>query len=233
MKQIIFFILLSINFVTHSQDMLFYPDGSKLEVKVLEVLIDEIKYLKWNYQDGPIYTEDKKNILMILYKNGETEVFNSDENSDDKKKSYKRNQKEYELDDLGKNIISFNPIHLFFSNITFAYERFDNSNKKSIRLPLTIGVYNELYFNIASEIKFFKGKNLKNRYFLGPSFQLGAYRVYGGLNVYFAPMFHNGWSFQPTRNFNITLDGSLGPLIDEDGFSSINYQIGVSLGYRF
>jgi hypothetical protein len=226
MKQILFFILLSINFVTHSQDMLFYPDGSKLEVKVLEVLIDEIKYLKWNFQEGPIYTEEKKNLLMILYKNGETEVFNSSDNGKDEKE----NNQEFDNDELGKNIVSLNPIHLFFGNITFAYERFYNANNKSIRFPLTVGYFSNVYFNIGSEIKYFKGKNVKSRYFLGPSFHFGANNAYG---YYFSPMFLNGWSFQPIKDFNITLDGSIGPAFDENTDAYLNFQIGVSLGYRF
>lgn len=56
-------------------DIITYVDGSKLEVKILEVGISEISYKKASNPNGPIYEERKRDILRIDYENGTSDVF--------------------------------------------------------------------------------------------------------------------------------------------------------------
>lgn len=57
-----------------SQDQLFKKDNTKLEVKILEINPTEIKYKLFNYEDGPIITVLKSEVVLIIYKNGMHEV---------------------------------------------------------------------------------------------------------------------------------------------------------------
>ena len=43
--------------------------------KVLEITSTEIKYKKWNNQDGPTYSIDRSEVVSINYENGEVDCF--------------------------------------------------------------------------------------------------------------------------------------------------------------
>ncbi len=70
--QVFFLLVLHAN----AQDQMIMKNGSELQVKVLEIQPDIIKYKKWDNLDGPSYSENKANVFMIKYKNGSKDVFN-------------------------------------------------------------------------------------------------------------------------------------------------------------
>lgn len=51
-------------------------EASPLEVKILEVNPEEIKYKKLNYLDGPTFILSKSDLIKIEYENGDIETFN-------------------------------------------------------------------------------------------------------------------------------------------------------------
>lgn len=57
-------------------DKLFKADNTVIDCKIIEVSDLEIKYKKANYLDGPTYSIAKKEVVTILYANGESEVVN-------------------------------------------------------------------------------------------------------------------------------------------------------------
>ena len=63
-----------------AQDIITKKNGNNvvtIEAKIIEISSSEIKYKKFDFQDGPTYTELKANILMIRYENGLKEVFDN------------------------------------------------------------------------------------------------------------------------------------------------------------
>jgi hypothetical protein len=52
--------------------------GDEIQVKVLEVSTDVVKYKKWDNLEGPTYSINKTEIFMIKYKNGTKDVFKID-----------------------------------------------------------------------------------------------------------------------------------------------------------
>lgn len=106
MKQLVlttFFVLL-FSFVGYSQDRVVKTNGDILDVKVIEVGSDYIKYRLYNEMDGPIYNISTSEILMIKYESGRIEEYfkkESHSNSndiafrDDPYKSYKELKKIY------------------------------------------------------------------------------------------------------------------------------------------
>ena len=61
----------------YSQDNIILKNGDEIKAKVLEVTTDQIKYKKWDNQEGPTYSAEKSDIFMIQYKNGTKDVFNN------------------------------------------------------------------------------------------------------------------------------------------------------------
>src|SRR5690606_42018651 len=48
-----------------AQDIIYKKGGEKLEVKVKEIGLDEVKYARWEDQDGILYSIAKETILKI------------------------------------------------------------------------------------------------------------------------------------------------------------------------
>lgn len=61
--------------MAHAQDIIVKKDGGTLATKVIEVGQSEVKYKKFNHQDGPTYTILKADVNYINYENGEKESF--------------------------------------------------------------------------------------------------------------------------------------------------------------
>ncbi|MCG6186522.1 hypothetical protein [Maribellus maritimus] len=79
MKKIIFILfgVLFINISGFSQDIITKTTGEDIEAKVLEVDRTEIRYKRYSNLDGPIFTLQKSDILMIRYENGTKDIFNT------------------------------------------------------------------------------------------------------------------------------------------------------------
>lgn len=77
MKQIFITLLLAIGFsvCVQAQDVVIKNDKTEFKAKVLKVSDSEIEYKKWEMQDGPSYTINKRDVFMIIYKNGTRETF--------------------------------------------------------------------------------------------------------------------------------------------------------------
>lgn len=75
-----FLILFSVVFINalNAQDFIIKKNGDELSAKVQEVGTTEIKYKKFDNQDGPTYTILRTEVFMIKYANGTKEVFGAD-----------------------------------------------------------------------------------------------------------------------------------------------------------
>ncbi len=59
----------------NAQDIIIFRNGEETKSKVLEVSTDQVKYKKWENQDGPTYSSLKSDIFMIKYQNGTKDIF--------------------------------------------------------------------------------------------------------------------------------------------------------------
>jgi len=73
-------ILFSVVFINalHAQDFIIKKNGDEISAKVEEIGTTEIKYKKFDNQDGPMYTIARTEVFMIKYANGTKEVFTTD-----------------------------------------------------------------------------------------------------------------------------------------------------------
>ncbi|MDR2037649.1 MAG: hypothetical protein LBQ60_06975, partial [Bacteroidales bacterium] len=68
--------ILSLTFVgVSAQDVIVTKNSKKIEAKVLEINVDNIKYKNFDHLDGAIYTLPKSDIVTIVYQNGRVETF--------------------------------------------------------------------------------------------------------------------------------------------------------------
>ncbi len=74
LKKFIFFNLLFLTKFIVGQDILYTSKGTKLEVKVLEINLTDIKYKNYSYLNGPTYVISKSDIVLIKYKNNTTDI---------------------------------------------------------------------------------------------------------------------------------------------------------------
>jgi len=64
-----------------AQDKIHTTDNTVIEAKVIEINDAEIKYKKFSNPNGPSYVIDKLKVSMIVYENGEKDIFNQNKTS--------------------------------------------------------------------------------------------------------------------------------------------------------
>ncbi|GHT79291.1 hypothetical protein FACS189464_4000 [Bacteroidia bacterium] len=78
MKKVFFSLLLaSVGIVGYSQDIIVTKDSKRIEAKVTEVNVDNIRYFKFDNLEGPVYTLPKSELTVILFQNGQVENFDT------------------------------------------------------------------------------------------------------------------------------------------------------------
>ena len=71
-------LFVTISIVSFAQDIIITKDKERIQAKILEVSKDEIKYKKFTYQDGPVFSFDIDEIVTVAYENGEVEIYDED-----------------------------------------------------------------------------------------------------------------------------------------------------------
>ncbi len=167
--------------------------------------------------------------------------------------------------DFGSNFISINVIDLAFSGfLTFSYERTLKSGNFSFRVPLSLGLkrsdefdYYEGYynknkiFNTGFDFYFYPSGQGRAKYFMGPSLEYGQYKYlqydYYSLNnikkvaAYYAILFQNGFLFQPTKDFNISVNVGVGftqSILNSEyqyirNHGDFTFRGGLNMGFKF
>lgn len=64
-----------------AQDTIVLRNGDIKSVKITEVSKSQVKYVLWDYQEGPVYVQETSDILMVKYKNGNRELFSQSRTS--------------------------------------------------------------------------------------------------------------------------------------------------------
>jgi hypothetical protein len=81
MKAILVLVTLFFSYHLFSQDSIITRSGQVIPAKVNEVTQTEVKYRKPSNPDGPLYVMSKSDVVVIEYKNGTKDVFQSSDNS--------------------------------------------------------------------------------------------------------------------------------------------------------
>ncbi len=78
MKKVFFLsIFVLISFVSICQDIIIKKSGEEIKSKILEIGVYDIKYKRFDFQDGPVYSISKSEVVLVRYENGINEVITS------------------------------------------------------------------------------------------------------------------------------------------------------------
>lgn len=78
-----------------AQDTIVLRNGDIKSVKVTEVSKYQVKYVLWDYQDGPVYVQENSDIFMVKYKNGTKELYDQYNNEQQQQQSNNQSTEYY------------------------------------------------------------------------------------------------------------------------------------------
>ncbi len=97
-RKILLFFAALIYFSAMAQDIIVTKNAERIEALITEVSSSEIRYKKWNFQDGPVFVAQTSNLSAIIYKNGEVQVFGQEqttENTEEKSSATSKKSFQY------------------------------------------------------------------------------------------------------------------------------------------
>ena len=253
----LFFILWFITSTTgaFAQDIIYKTDGSKEEVKILQVGSREIQYKKFDNLDGPVYIINKENTVMITYENGDYDLFSRPMNG--------KNVDNQELaTDFARNIFAYHLFDLVFGDFALSYERLLPSGTVGIKIPVAFGFdeydnwdFNNIFYSGVG-VNFYPTGQGKWKYFMGPHLRIGYSKANDWVDYYddqgnywysdevdsegiYTKFFvDNGVQFMPLKNFSVSAIGSIGiryfpEAPYEEDVVRTDGQFAINLCYRF
>jgi len=83
MKKILtsLYLILCFQIGSFAQDLIVKKNQVEIESKIIEITENVIKYKKWTFLEGPIYSVKKSDVFLVLYANGEKEYYGSEDSS--------------------------------------------------------------------------------------------------------------------------------------------------------
>lgn len=240
---------------TFAQDVIYKTDGTREEVKIIQIGNREVQYKKFDNPDGPVYIINKENMVMITYENGDYDLFTrpvNDKNIDNQQLSV----------DFAKNVFGYHLFDLVFGDFALSYERILPSGKIGIKVPVAFGFdeydnwdFNNIFYSGVG-VNFYPTGQGKWKYFMGPQLRIGYSRSTDWVDYYddsgnywytdqvsnegvYTKFFvDNGVQFMPLKNFSVSAIASIGiryfpeARYDEDVVRT-DGQFALNLCYRF
>jgi hypothetical protein len=158
MKKHLIGLLIFLANISYAQDQLFKKDNTKLEVKILEISQNEIKYKLFTYQDGPTIIISKSDVALIIYQNGVHEVLNTPavpespavvyyQNSEysGTRSRAKNDSTEFAKLTMTKNLISTNILDPLNGSFSLSYLREFAHNYLNVYVPVSFGFANPYF----------------------------------------------------------------------------------------
>ena len=219
---IIITVLISKNI--NAQDKIFLKSGDKIEAKITEVNIDNIKYKNFSNPNGPVFTIPKKDINKVVYENGESDIF--------KEEGFRRIR-------INADVLAFT----YNGPISASYERLNESGKFGYEIPINIHMTEGEFYGLTTglNLKYYVSGRAKG-FYVGPTLALGVFDYYYDYGDYdwgyeyafsVIPGAKLGYQLQINNLFGINLGGTVGYVIP---FKS-NYQgdiaYSINLGINF
>ena len=228
MKKILLLTIALFSFVTlKAQDKVYFTNGDQLEVKVLEVNADNVKYKKYSNIEGPTYTKNKSEIIKVIYQNGESEIFKGDVNNNiyleknyNQESKSSKEEKQFRKNRIYIQIASFSTDGIvLIPNI--AYERLNSKSKWGQEFSIDYRAFTTTLYDISilrlgiAGNYYLKGKG--KGFYVGPATSL-AFIDYSDSNnkVSFTALDLGGQiggQFQISDSFGINIRGKLGYLL--------------------
>ncbi len=218
-------IIASLLFYTsvQAQDIIFFKDGTKDSVKILEIGHRVISYKKYKRLDGPTYEVKKTTVILIEFEDGEIEVIASKPQA---------NTTITEKYIFKKNILTLNLFGATIGGFHMGYENISKKGNFGLKTNIIASFTPDLIglYAVGIDFNFYTEGQKRVNYFFGPSFRVGAI----GTDIPFASvLFNNGVSYSAKSGFYLSTQLGLGPAVyDEDEFLVYGFFM-FNIGGRF
>ncbi len=201
----------------NAQDKIFLKSGDKIEAKITEVNIDNIKYKNFSNLNGPVFTIPKKDINKVVYENGESDIF--------KEEGFRRNR-------INADVLAFT----YNSAFSASYERLNESGKFGYEIPINVHMTEGEFMGVTTglNLKYYVSGSAKG-FYVGPTLALGVfdynYDYYFDFSV--IPGAKLGYQLQINNLFGLNLGGTVGYVIPIESISQGDIAYSINLGLSF
>lgn len=223
-QKLILFFCIALLFIcapsAHAQDLIFFKNGTKDTVKVLEIGTQYITYKKTFHPTGPKYKVYAADVVLIEFADGTVEVIKTQPIAVQENRNHPR------------NVFMGNVLGLMAGNIHLGYESISADGYFGLRVNLAATVYDVFDFSIATtgvDFNFYPKGQTKTRYFVGPSFRVG---IVDYDDPYAAILINNGVAYDATDDLYIGGQLGLGVGIDEWGVIPYGFLM-FNMGMKF
>lgn len=203
----------------YSQDIIFFKNGTKDTVKVLEIGPELIAYKKHFHPTGPTYKVLAREVVLIEFSDGTIEVIKTIQPID-------------EGEQLPRNILMGNTLGLIAGNMHLGYESISADGYFGLRVNLIANVYNVLDLSINAvgvDFNFYPKGQGETQFFIGPSMRVG---VIDYDDPFGAILLNNGVAH--TTKANLFMSGQVGLGVGIDDYGIIPYGfLMFNIGQRF
>lgn len=219
-----------------AQDKIYLKSGKNVEAKILEVNVEDVKYKMFSYLDGPTFTVLKTDIQIVIYQNGESQIFEEKKTSKDRARVLP----------IGSNRINLDFLSIAYNGPSYmSYEKISKSKRIGYEIPFNIHYINgEGIVGVSTgfNAKFYVSGNAKG-FYIGPTIAIGAFEFYrddfdfnNNWDSYAeAPGliigFKLGGQFQLTKVFGLSTSTSLGYMTPLENASNLYGDVAFSLNF--
>ena len=246
----------------YSQDTLYRNDGSRQVAKIIEINETQVKYKLGINLNGPTYVINRDDVMKIVFETGLVDVFPKmtihaslpGRKKDPRSTDFGRNFISLNVPDIGLGSLTF--------NYEYTLKSGDFSFKCPLSLGLIStglvdapsryydyrGYYDrDKIFSTGLDFYFYPFGQGKARYFIGPSVEYGLFNYWTVIfnpnppfdsrsakerGTYHAFLMQNGFLFQPSKHFNISIHVGTG-YSSAMTHGSITIRAGLNVGYKF
>lgn len=212
----------------YGQDLIIRTDNVQIQAKVLEIGANQIRFRRSESPDTVTYVISTRDVVTVQLADGTRRSFAPAVDPAQNIEYYN-----YETG-WGRNMISWSVTDIFITNLTFAYERYANSGKFGVKVPVSIGLnpdpenYDGYWrgnrsFAAGLALNYYPFGQGRISYYLGPTAELGLansyYWDYRDINnpqmlntdvqVYTFTL-NNGAYYHFTKSFMMVVDVGLG-----------------------
>lgn len=174
---VIFISILFCSVLGFSQDQIFLRSGEKIDVRVIEVTPEFIKYKSKANPEGPLYSKKITDVLLITYANGTTEVYEVE-----KVVSASTKNKNDTAMIINSHSLALNFVPLLYQQLELDYQYLFPNRVIGISFPITYvmnpGItrsLNEfaLLWSAGSDLKFYFDGQKSVSFYVGFGFDVG------------------------------------------------------------
>ncbi len=188
MKRISFlFCFALITMVAAAQDIIITAQAERIEALITEISSTEIRYKKWNYQNGPTFVLSVNELNSIIYGNGDVQLFKPQaKESDEHEEEAKEDVSE------GTDTPTTNVRHRYINDVRFqgyifGGDNFGFSRKVRNRGSILYGPSLDFDFGVRIKDFFYVGFDFGTHFLLTPERLNMFYLGNGTTQDYYAP----------------------------------------------